>query len=110
MRPEAKRAKANAEMIAPTWALFTPKDFAKSGIVGAMIPKPTATKNDAKTRTPTSLGNSRKGLADLVVIFNLALRPLLLGAQLRNLHLCAKEFRGGIEPQRIQLQLQELQR
>ncbi|CAB4819852.1 unannotated protein [freshwater metagenome] len=48
----------------PTCALFTPKDFAKSGIVGAIIPKPTATKNEAKTRTPTSRGNSAKGLVN----------------------------------------------
>jgi len=33
--------------------------------VGEMIPKPTATKKDAKTRTPTSRGNSAKGLVNL---------------------------------------------
>ena len=64
-KPEANLAKANAERIDPTCALFTPKDFAKSGIVGAMIPNPTATKKDAKTRTPTSRGNSAKGLVNL---------------------------------------------
>jgi hypothetical protein len=52
-------------MIKPTCALFTPKDLAKSGIVGAIIPKPTATKKDEKTRTPTSRGNSAKGLEGL---------------------------------------------
>jgi hypothetical protein len=31
-------------------------------MTGAMIPKPTATKKDAKTITPTSRGNSAKGL------------------------------------------------
>jgi hypothetical protein len=30
-----------------------------------MIPKPTATKKEAKTRTPTSRGNSAKGLVNL---------------------------------------------
>jgi len=30
-----------------------------------MIPKPTATKNDAKTSTPTSRGNSASGLENL---------------------------------------------
>jgi hypothetical protein len=49
----------------PTCALFTPNDLAKSGMVGAMIPKPTATKNEAKTSTPTSRGNSAKGLLNL---------------------------------------------
>jgi hypothetical protein len=29
-----------------------------------MIPKPTATKNEAKTSTPTSRGNSAKGLVN----------------------------------------------
>ena len=63
-KPEANLAKANAESMDPTCALFTPKDFAKSGIVGAMIPNPTATKKDAKTSTPTSRGNSAKGLVN----------------------------------------------
>jgi hypothetical protein len=49
----------------PTCALFTPKDLANNGIVGAMIPNPTATKKEAKTRTPTSRGNSAKGLLGL---------------------------------------------
>lgn len=65
--PLANRAKANAEMIRPTCALFTPNEFAKSGIVGAMIPNPTATKKEAKTRTPTSRGNSAKGLVNLLL-------------------------------------------
>ena len=52
-------------MIAPTCALFTPNERANSGSVGAMIPKPTATKKEAKTRTPTSRGNSAKGLVNL---------------------------------------------
>jgi len=46
--------------------LFTPNERAKSGKVGAMIPNPTATKNEAKTRTPTSRGNSAKGLENLL--------------------------------------------
>jgi hypothetical protein len=66
MRPEANRAKAKAERMAPTCALLTPNERAKSGSVGEMIPKPTATKNDAKTRTPTSRGNSAKGLVNLL--------------------------------------------
>ena len=49
----------------PTCALFTPNERANSGSVGAMIPNPTATKKEAKTRTLTSLGNSEKGLENL---------------------------------------------
>jgi hypothetical protein len=66
INPLAKRANAKAERIAPTWALLTPKERAKSGSVGAMIPKPTATKKEAKTRTPTSRGNSRRGFFSLI--------------------------------------------
>jgi hypothetical protein len=44
--------------------------LANKGIVGAMIPNPTATKNEAKTRTPTSRGNSAKGLVNLVFTIN----------------------------------------
>ncbi len=61
MRPLANRAKAKAATIEPTCALLTPNERAKSGRVGAMIPSPTATKKEAKTRTPTSRGNSRRG-------------------------------------------------
>ncbi len=100
MSPDAKRAKAKAERIAPTWALLTPNDLAKSGIVGAMIPKPTATKNDANTSTPTSLGNSEKGLVYLYLIsLNLALRQRLLGELMRNQHWCEEEFHEGRAPQ-----------
>ena len=56
---------AKAEIIDPTCALFTPNERAKSGKVGAMIPKPTATKKEAKIRTPTSRGNSASGLVNL---------------------------------------------
>jgi hypothetical protein len=35
-----------------------------------MIPKPTATKNDAKTSTPTSRGNSASGLENLFFTVN----------------------------------------
>jgi hypothetical protein len=59
--PEAKRVSAKSEMINPTAALLTPKDRAKSGIAGTIIPKPTATKNEATTRTLTSRGRSRNG-------------------------------------------------
>ena len=64
--PLANRAKANAEIIKPTCALFTPNERANSGNVGAMIPNPTATKKEEKTRTPTSRGNSAKGLENLL--------------------------------------------
>jgi hypothetical protein len=52
-------------MIEPTCALFTQNERAKSGKVGAMIPKPTATKKEAKISTPTSRGNSARGLVNL---------------------------------------------
>jgi hypothetical protein len=57
--------------MAPTCALLTPKDFANKGMIGAIIPKPTATKKDAKTMTPTSRGNSAKGLVkEFLDLFN----------------------------------------
>ena len=55
--------------MAPTCAWFTPNERAKSGRVGEMMPKPTATKNEAKTSTPTSRGNSAKGLLNLLLRF-----------------------------------------
>ena len=61
IRPEAKRVIAKAETIKPIAALLTPKDLAKTGIAGMMIPKPTATKKDAATSIETSRGRSRKG-------------------------------------------------
>ena len=39
----------------------TPKDFAKTGIAGMTMPKPTATKKDAATRIETSRGRSLNG-------------------------------------------------
>jgi len=57
---------AKAETIKPIAALFTPNDFAKTGIAGITIPKPTATKKDAATRTETSRGRSLNG--DLLLI------------------------------------------
>ena len=60
-KPDANRVKAKSEMINPTAALLTPKDRVNSGIAGTMIPKPTATKNEATTRTLTSRGRSRSG-------------------------------------------------
>lgn len=64
----AKRANAKAARIAPTCALVTPKDLAKSGSVGEIIPNPTATKKDAKTITPTSRGYCAKGLENLILM------------------------------------------
>jgi hypothetical protein len=61
INPEAKRVIAKAETINPIAALFTPKDFAKTGIAGITIPKPTATKKDAAIRIETSRGRSRNG-------------------------------------------------
>lgn len=68
INPLPNRAKANAEIIAPTCAWLTPKELAKSGNVGAIIPKPTATKKEAKTSTPTSRGNSRSGFLALIAV------------------------------------------
>jgi hypothetical protein len=57
---------AKAETINPIAALLTPKDFAKTGIAGMTIPKPTATKKEAATSTETSRGRSLNG--DLLLI------------------------------------------
>ena len=96
MSPLAKRAKAKAEIIEPTCALLTPKDLAKSGKVGAMIPKPTATKKEAKTRTPTSRGNSRRGFLSLIRLrINRALRRQHLHVQLHNLYWYEVVSRAG---------------
>ena len=54
--PEQKRAIAKVETIKPTAALLTPKDLVNRGIAGTTIPNPTATKNDAPTKTLTSRG------------------------------------------------------
>lgn len=48
-------------MIKPTAAWLTPKELANTGIAGTTIPKPTATKKDAPTRTFTSRGRSESG-------------------------------------------------
>ena len=61
IRPDAKRVIAKAETIKPIAALFTPKDFAKTGMAGITIPKPTATKKDAAMRMETSRGNPLNG-------------------------------------------------
>ena len=61
IKPEAKRVIAKAETITPIAALLTPKDFAKTGIAGMTMPKPTATKKDAATRIETSRGRSLNG-------------------------------------------------
>jgi hypothetical protein len=57
---------AKAETIKPIAALFTPKDFAKTGIAGITMPKPTATKKEAATREETSRGRSLNG--DFILI------------------------------------------
>ena len=84
-------------MINPTAALLTPKDLAKSGIAGTMIPKPTATKNDATTRTLTSRGRSRKGDCNFILRFgiNRVLLLLNLDGLPRNLHWYEVESHGG---------------
>jgi hypothetical protein len=61
IRPDAKRVIAKAETIKPIAALFTPKDFAKTGMAGITIPKPMATKNEATMRMETSRGNPLNG-------------------------------------------------
>jgi hypothetical protein len=61
IKPDAKRVIAKAETIKPIAALFTPKVFAKTGIAGITIPKPTATKKEAPMRIETSRGSPLKG-------------------------------------------------
>ena len=58
--PEQKRVMAKAETIRPIAALLTPNDFAKTGMAGITMPKPTATKKDAAIRIETSRGRSLK--------------------------------------------------
>jgi hypothetical protein len=61
IKPDANRVIAKAETINPIAALFTPKDLAKTGIAGMIIPKPTATKKEAAIRIETSRGRSLNG-------------------------------------------------
>ena len=96
MSPEAKRVIANAETIKPIAALLTPKDLAKTGIAGMMIPKPTATKKDAATRIDTSRGRSLNGDR----INPVTLLPLL-HEQLHTLDLIAEVFREVLALGRI---------
>ena len=77
--PELKRVIAKAETIKPIAALLTPNDFAKTGIAGITMPKPTATKKDAATRIETSRGSSLNG--DRIKLMNLL---QLLRGQPRN--------------------------
>jgi len=63
--PDEKRAMANIETMSPTAELFTPKDLANSGIAGMMMPNPSATKNDAETRTLTSRGNPARSRVEI---------------------------------------------
>jgi hypothetical protein len=77
INPDAKRVIAKAETIKPIAALLTPKDFAKTGIAGITIPKPTATKNDAAIRDETSRGRSLNGeRINLVILLPLHHVPL----------------------------------
>jgi hypothetical protein len=111
MSPLANRANAKAEMIEPTCALLTPKERAKSGKVGAIIPNPTATKNEAKTRTPTSRGKSRRGFLSLmkVKITRVTLQQTHYEL-LHNLLMCEAVFRARRAPQRIRSQQLALRR
>ena len=61
IKPDENLVTAKAETIRPTAAWLTPKERANIGIAGTTIPKPTATKNDAPTRTLTSRGRSPSG-------------------------------------------------
>ena len=90
-------------MIEPTCALLIPNDFAKRGSVGAIIPKPIATKKEAKTRTPTSRGKSRRGFFSLTA-FKINRAPLQqpLHEQLRNHEMYEAVSRARRELQRIQ--------
>ena len=101
MSPEEKRATAKAEMINPTAALLTPKERAKTGMAGRTIPKPSATKNDAKINIFTSGGNSANGEVNLDLI-NQWPRQMLPHGRLHNLCLCAMEFLAASVRVRIQ--------
>ncbi|CAB4532770.1 unannotated protein [freshwater metagenome] len=74
IRPELNRVIAKAETIKPIAALFTPNDFAKTGIAGITMPNPTATKKDAATRIETSRGSSLNGERIKLKILRLLLR------------------------------------
>ena len=66
--PDEKRAKAKADTTRPTAVLFTPKDLTNTGIAGKMMPKPSATKNEAMMTTWTSRENP--ATADLKLLTN----------------------------------------
>jgi len=93
MRPEQKRATANAETIKPTAALLTPKERANTGIAGRTIPNPNATKNDAKINIFTSRGKSANGEVNLDRINRLP-HQLLPREPLHNPCLYAMELRA----------------
>ena len=48
---DTSRIRANAEMTAPTWRLFTPKLRANTGSTGTRTPKPTATQKATSPST-----------------------------------------------------------
>ena len=99
--PEENRATAKAETINPTAALLTPKERAKTGIAGRTIPKPNATKNDAKINIFTSRRNWAKGEVNLDWINRLP-HQLLPHELLHNPYLYAMELRAALVPVRNQ--------
>jgi hypothetical protein len=64
---DANLMKANTETTELAASALTPKDLAKTGIAGATIPNPIATKKAINERTATSLGSPRsQGLCRII--------------------------------------------
>jgi hypothetical protein len=64
---EANLIKANTETTELAASALTPKDLAKTGIAGATIPNPIATKKAIKESTATSFGSPRsQGLCRII--------------------------------------------
>lgn len=95
INPDENRAMANIETMSPTAELFTPKDLANSGIAGMMMPKPSATKNDADTRTLTSRGNPARSRVEI----NQLPRRQIRHEPLRNREMYATGLREVREPE-----------
>src|SRR4051794_27270044 len=64
-RAELSRISANALTTAPAAVRDTPKLRANSGIAGATMPKPAATKNATADSTATSIGRPRSGPVEI---------------------------------------------
>lgn len=86
---EANLMKAKTETTELAAKALTPNDLANTGIAGATIPKPIATKKAIKEMTATSLGSPRnQGLCRIIrprVCINVTMSSSLRGVGALNL-------------------------